>query len=282
MLGVWGEEIFDLATGEDWSLKNGGPGETVHNEAYRLSHIDEYGEFVHYGCTVLQTLVPSNQFNATLTYPQLALFNTSEFFLGEDVELYISVCRVNDCPVNQDWDYPYLGFDPGSLLPHYLFAGDIIPVSIIGQLPCTLGFVMDAGGSCQQQFVCTDSMFDVGSGIYSSTCESVIISEQSYVTTNHTLQGVGPSIFFDGGTYGDSTIYVCDANADAYFEASQYGTIDVYILTGNHLDEHYTWASGSSSNQGSITINSGGSFHWDLSQYSDISFLDWTDPDGVC
>ena len=278
ILGHWGVEAFDFATGEDWSLKNGGWGDTVHNYAYRVDYIDQAG-VASYPCTILQTVVSSNQFNATLTYPNLDLFNNSIFTGGD---LWISVCRVGDCPLSNDWYMPQGGFAVGVLQPHFFTMGDVIPVKINGELPCTLGFITDAGGSCQQPPACTDRMLNVVSGIYSSDCQTVLIDDQDYETTNHTLPNAS-LIFFEGGGYGDSTIYVCDTNADAYFDVSQYGTLDVYILgLGTSNEHHVSWAIGSNSNEGSITTSTGGSFHWDLSQYSDISFLDWTDPDGVC
>ena len=233
-LGWLDEEAFEFATGEDWSLKNGGAGgDTIHNEAYRYAFINEYG-FQSYPCVILQTPVSSNQFNATLTYPNLDLFNNS---ISTGGELYISVCRVNDCPLNDDWTTPNSGFEPGRLRPHYFATGDVIPVKINGELPCTLGFITDAGGSCQQPPACTDRMFNVVSGIYSSDCQSVLIEEQYYKTTNHTFPNAS-LIFFNGGHGGDSTFYVCDVNADAYFRASQYGTLDVYILGLGTSNEH--------------------------------------------
>jgi hypothetical protein len=273
------EEAFDFATGEDWSLKNGGSGETVHNLAYRYAYVDEYG-FNSYSCVILQTPVSSNQFNATLTYPNLDLFNNSIFTGGD---LWISVCRVGDCPLSDDWYLPQDGFAQGILRPHFFTMGDVILVKINGELPCTLGFITDAGGSCQQPPACTDRMLNVVTGIYSSDCQSVLIEDQDYETTNHTLPNAS-LIFFEGGGYGDSTIYVCDVNADAYFDVSQYGTLDVYILgLGTSNEHHVSFSIASHPNEGSITTSTGhGSFHWDLSQYSDISFLDWTDPDGVC
>ena len=273
--GHWGEEAFDFATGEDWSLKNGGWGETRHNYAYRIASINPNSVYT-YGCMILQTPVSSSQFNATLTYPNLDLFNNS---IVTDGELYISVCRVGDCPHSNDYYVPYDGFYPGTVLPHYFSEGEVIPVKINGELPCTLGFITDAGGSCQQPPTCTDRMLNLVSGIYSSDCQSVLIENQVSETTNHTLPNAS-LIFFDVGTYGDSTIYVCDVNADAYFHASAYGTIDVYILGLGTSNEHHVTTS--YQNSGSITTSTGGSFHWDISAYADISFLDWTDPDGVC
>ena len=279
-LGWLDEEAFDFATGEDWSLKNGWDGgDTIHNEAYRIASIDEYG-FDSYSCVILQTPVSSNQFNATLTYPNLDLFNNS---ISTGGELYISVCRVNDCPLNDDWTMPYYGGTQWEFIPHFFTMGDVIPVKINGELPCTLGFITDAGGSCQQPPACNDRMFNLVSGIYSSDCQSVLIEEQAYETTNHTLPNAS-LIFFDGGQHGDSTFYVCDVNADAYFGVSQYGTLDVYILgLGTSNEHHVSYVFGDfENNDGSITTSTGGSFHWVLSQNSDISFLDWTDPDGVC
>ena len=279
-LGWLDEEAFEFATGEDWSLKNGGAGgDTIHNEAYRYASIDAYG-FNSYSCVILQTPVSSNQFNATLTYPNLDLFNNS---ISTGGELYISVCRVNDCPHNDDWTMPPYWVS-GELLPHFFTMGDVIPVKINGELPCTLGFITDAGGSCHHQPpACIDRMFNLVSGIYSSDCQSVLIEEQHYKTTNHTFPNAS-FIFFNGGHGGDSTFYVCDVNADAYFRASQYGTLDVYILgLGTSNEHHVSYVFGDfEHNDGSITTSTGGSFHWDLSQNSDISFLDWTDPDGVC
>ena len=87
------------------------------------------------------------------------------------------------------------------------------------------------------------------------------------------------SIFYDQGVSGDSVIYVCDPSADAYFKTGTYGTMDVHILGLGASNEHeVAWSSGSS-NKGSITTTSGGTFAWggsasyDTLEYnSDIAF----------
>ena len=114
-------------------------------------------------------------------------------------------------------------------------------------------------------------------------CGSIIIEEFPYASANYTLLNATTIFFFQGG-YGNSEVYVCDASATAYFDTSLDGTLDVYILgLGTSDERHISWTSGSA-NTGSFTTSSGGTFTWGdpLGYQSDISFLDWTDPDGVC
>ena len=155
-------------------------------------------------------------------------------------------------------------------------------MTIIGEIPCTLGFTTSAGNSCLPP-ACTDYMMDVSSGTYALDCQAVVIKEGYDENTNFTLLNATTFFFFQGFE-GTSEIYVCDASADAYVDTNYGGTVDVYILGLGASDErHISWTSGSS-NKGHFTTNSGGNFAWGdpLGYGSDISFLDWTDPDGVC
>ena len=270
------DEYFEAATGE--VLNPDYP--DIHNYAYRILGLDDFG-FQSYGCYVLQTVVSNNQFNTTLAYPNLNLFE-SKFFSDDDVELFISVCKPYDCPLNDDYQTPSGGYEPGELRDHYFTGGDVIPVTIIGEIPCTLGFTTSAGNSCLPP-ACTDYMMDVSSGTYALDCQAVVIKEGYDENTNFTLLNATTFFFFQGFE-GTSEIYVCDASADAYVDTNYGGTVDVYILGLGASDErHISWTSGSS-NKGHFTTNSGGNFAWGdpLGYGSDISFLDWTDPDGVC
>ena len=265
------DEYFEAATGE--ILNPDYP--DIHNFAYRMLGLDEIG-FAMYGCYVLQTDVSNNQFNTTLTYPNLNLFS------GDNVELFISVCKPYDCPLNDDYQTPFGGYAPGELRDHYLTGGDVIPVTIIGEIPCTLGFTTSDGNSCLPP-ACTDYMMDVNSGTYALDCQAVVIEEYYDENTNFTLLNATTFFFFQSYE-GTSEIYVCDASANAYFATGYGGTVDVYILGLGASDErHISWTSGSF-NEGHFTTSSGGNFAWGdpLGYGSDISFLDWTDPDGVC
>lgn len=267
-------KLFEAATDLSWvSMQNGAD---IRNYAYRISHIDTYG-FNLYGCYILQTPVSSNQFNTTFTYPNLNLFEYS--LDSQDMELYMTVCKQNDCPHDDDWffdDFPV----SGRLLPHYFLGGNVIPVTITGELPCTIGFMASAGNSCQPP-ACTDIMQHVGSGTYVINCESVALGESPYVQTNYTIVNA-TTIFFEQNAYGDSEIYVCDASAGAYLSTGAWGTADVFILGLGSSDEiNHTYTTGNPPS-GILETSSGGTFKYKLGAWSDISLLDWNDPDGVC
>ena len=274
-------EIFEVATGEEWTELDAYA--TIDSFSYRHHYLSD-ASLVPTACFVLQNYLDPNQFNATLTYPNLNLFESTSY---GDVDFYMSVCIANDCPFAPTWEVPYNGHSINQILPHYLMGGDVVPVTVVGELPCTLGFVAGAGGSCQPP-ACTDVVHGVGSGTYALDCESVLVHEADSKTTVHTMMSAS-SIFYDQGLDGDSVIYVCDPSADAYFKTGTYGTMDVHILGLGASNEHeVAWSSGSS-NKGSITTTSGGTFAWggsaffDTLEYnSDIAFLHWTDPQGVC
>ena len=271
--GLW-NEYFEAATGE---VFNPTP-YNVDNFAYRVLYLDETG-FTHYGCIVLQTDVSYNQFNTTLEYPNLNLFDNG-FSTYADVELVISVCKQYDCPLNDAYAIP--NYAPGELRDHYFAGGDVVPVTINGEIPCTLGFTTSAGSSCLPP-ACTEVMEDVSSGTYVLDCETVVIEEHYKENANYTLLNA-TTFFFYQSYEGTSEIYVCDASASAYFDTDYGGTVDVYVLgLGASNERHISWTSGSS-NEGYFTTNSGGHFAWGdpLGYGSDISFLDWNDPDGVC
>ena len=273
--GFW-NEYFEAATGE---VYNPTPNH-VDNFAYRVLNIDWYG-FDFYGCYVLQTDVSYNQFNATLEYPNLNLFEIA--ISNYDIELFISVCKQYDCPLNDAYEIPIGGYQPNDLRDHYLTGGDVVPVTINGEIPCTLGFTTSAGSSCLPP-VCTEVMEDVSSGTYVLDCEAVVIEEYYFTeNANYTLLNATTFFFFQGYE-GTTEIYVCDAGASAYFDTEYGGTVDVYVLgLGASNESHISWTAGSS-NQGYFITNSGGHFAWGdpLGYGSDISFLDWNDPDGVC
>ena len=232
-----------------------------------------------YGCYILQTHVPFNQFNTTFTYPNLNLFDYSPD--SQNQELYISVCKQNDCPQADDWRVPYPDFDYGQLRPHYFLGGNVIPVTIDGELPCTIGFMAGAGNSCQPSPPCTDIMESVSSGAYVIDCESVAFGESPYGPTNYTIVNA-TTIFFEQSAYGDSEIYVCDASASAYLSTGAWGTADVYIFgLGSSEEINHTYTTGNP-NSGILETSSGGTFNYKLGAWSDISLLDWNDSDGVC
>ena len=269
------DEYFEAATGE---VLNPTP-YYVDNFAYRVLYLDETG-FNHYGCYVIQTDVSYNQFNTTLEYPNLNLFEIG--ISNNDIELVISVCKQYDCPLNDAYSIPLGWYAPGELRDHYFAGGDVVPVTINGEIPCTLGFTMSAGSSCLPP-ACTEVMEDVSSGTYVLDCETVVIEEYYKENANYTLLNATTFFFFQSYE-GTSDIYVCDASASAYFDTGYGGTVDVYVLgLGASNERHISWTSGSS-NEGYFTTNSGGNFAWGdpLSYGSDISFLDWTDTDGVC
>ena len=277
-------EIFAAATNLSWTELDPYSGDYVEFFATRYHEIYQ-ADFGPTGCFVLQTTVLQDQFNATFSYQNLNLFDMSQWYDGE-VEFYVSVCIKYECPLSDDWRLPFDGnFE--NIMPHYLMGGDVIPVSITGEMPCTLGFVTSAGGTCQPP-ACTDSFYELGSGTYVLDCEVVLIHEAYSKTTNSTLLNAS-TIFFMQGSSGNSDIYVCDPSADAFFKTGGSGTMDVYIFAlGTTNERHVSWAAGSS-NKGSITTSTGGTFAWGgsdffdaLSYGSDISFLHWSDPDGLC
>ena len=159
--------------------------------------------------------------------------------------------------------------------------GNVIPVSITGEMSCTLGFVTSAGGTCQPP-ACTDSFYDLGSGTYVLDCEAVLIHEATGKQQFYIVECIN-NFFMQGGSV-NSEIYVCNPSADAFFKTGGSGTMDVYIFAlGTTNERHVSWASGSS-NKGSITTSTGGTFAWGgshfsdtLSYSSDISFLHWSD-----
>ena len=268
-------KLFQAATGLTWvSMESSAD---IRNYAYRISSIDTHG-FNLYGCYILQTPVSSNQFNTTFSYPNLNLFEYSPDF--QDMDLYMTVCKQNDCPQTDDWRSPYNGFDHGQIRPHYFLGGNVIPVTITGELPCTIGFMASAGSSCQPP-ACTDVMQDVGSGTYVIDCESVALGESPYGPTNYTIVNA-TTIFFEQNGYGDSEIYICDAGASAYLSTGAWGTADVYILgLGSSEERSHTFTTGNP-NSGILSTSSGGTFNYKLGAWSDISLLDWNDPDGAC
>ena len=278
-------EIFAAATNLSWTELNTFNGDEVEFFAYRYHEINQ-ASFHITGCFVLQTTVLQDQFNSTFSYQNLNLFDMSQWYDGE-VEFYVSVCIKYECPLSDDWRLPIYPDDFDNIRPHYLMGGNVIPVSITGEMSCTLGFVTSAGGTCQPP-ACTDSFYDLGSGTYVLDCEAVLIHEAYSKTTNSTLLNASTIFFMQGGS-GNSEIYVCNPSADAFFKTGSSGTMDVYIFAlGTTNERHVSWASGSS-NKGSITTSTGGTFAWGgshpfdtLSYSSDISFLHWSDPDGLC
>ena len=267
-------KLFQAATGLTWvSMQSNAE---IRNYAYRISSIDT-GGFNLYGCYILKTPVSSDQFNTTFSYPNLNLFEYSSS--SQDHELYISVCKQNDCSRDNDWfvdSFPVTG----RLLPHYFLGGNVIPVTINGELPCTIGFLAGAGTSCQPPS-CTDVMEDVGSGTYIIDCESVALGESPYGPTNYTMLNAS-TIFFEQDGWGDSEIYVCNPSANAYLSTGPWGTADVFILGLGSSDEiNHTYTTGNPPS-GILETSSGGTFKYKLGAWSDISLLDWNDPDGVC
>ena len=266
------DERFETATGLTWT---DGYYDGAENTAFRYPGILN-GLFGFDRCYVLKTDLSENQFNTTFSYPQLGILES------DTEDLYISVCKQYECNLDDDWYEPAGGFQTDQIRPHYLMGGNVIPVTIDGEIPCTLGFTTANGNSCEPPS-CTDALSNAGSGAYVMDCESVIIGEAYGASTNHTILNA-TTIFHLQGYGGTSDIFVCDASATAYFDTGYDGTVDVYILgLGTSDERHISWTSGSS-NTGSLTTSSGGTFTWGdpLGYQSDISFLDWTDPDGVC
>ena len=113
-------------------------------------------------------------------------------------------------------------------------------------------------------------------------CESVIIVETSGASTNHTILNA-TTIFHLQGYGGTSDIFVCDPSANAYFDTGYAGVVNVYIQNLGVPGMSVVHNTGNS-NTGSLTSGSGGTFTWGdpLGYDSRISFMDWTDPDGVC
>ena len=273
-------DMFRFATGNQnnnvgvaWSSQS--------NLAFRLHALEEGSTAVSL-CYVLQTDISENQFNHTFSYPYLGLFETN--ILSGESELYISVCigdyLVTACPNSGDWQYPHNN-QINYISTHYFVAGDIIPVTIVGELPCTLGFVQDMSGSCQPP-VCTDIMNRALEGVYVlENCEVVSVNTRFYHTNvNHTLNNVS-TYFYNVNAYSEAELYVCDADADAYLSLEIYGTLDVYILYLGEDDE-YTISTGTSIDQGSLVTAQGGLLNWDIQEFADFSINHWTDPDGVC
>jgi len=267
-------KLFQAATGLNWVSMQ--PGAEIRNYAYRIGSIGLPG-IVYYECFILKTPVSSNEFNTSFSYPNLNLFEYSSSYQNQ--ELYISVCKQNDCPAADDWGYD--NFYPDQLRPHYFLYGNVIPVTIDGELPCTIGSMAGAGSSCQPPPSCTDIMENVGSGAYVIDCESVALGDSVSGSTNYTIVNA-TTIFFEQNAYGDSKIYVCDDSAIAYLYTGAYGTADVYILGLGSSDEiNHTYTTGNP-NSGILETSSGGTFNYKLNSWSDISLLDWNDPDGVC
>ena len=266
------DERFETATGLTWT---DGFGDLAENTAFRHPAILA-GNFYSEQCYVLKTDLSENQFNTTFSYPHLGLLEL------DTEDLYISVCKQYECNLDNDWSVPGGGFNPGQILPHYLMGGNVIPVTIIGDVSCTLGFTTLNGNSCEPPS-CTDTHFSVSSGTYAMDCGSIIIEEFPYASANYTLLNA-TMLFFFQDAYGHSEVYVCDASATAYFDTGSDGTVDVYILGLGTSDERHISHSIGSPNAGSFTTSSGGAFTWGdpLAWGSDISFIDWTDPDGVC
>ena len=265
------DERFETATGLTWT---DGYYDAAENTAFRYPGILN-GLFVPDRCYVLKTDLSENQFNTTFSYPQLGILEL------DTEDLYISVCKQSECPVDNSWYYS--STSSGQILPHYLIGGDVIPVTIIGEVSCTLGFTTANGNSCEPPS-CTDTHLSVLGGTYVLDCESIILEEFPYASANYTLLNA-TTIFFFQDPYGDSEVYVCDASATAYFDTASDGTVDVYILGLGTSDERLISHSMGSPNAGSFTTSSGGTFTWgdpSLGYQSDISFLDWTDPNGVC
>lgn len=266
------DERFETATGLTWT---DGYYDAAENTAFRHTDID-YGYFVFDRCYVLKTDLSENQFNTTFSYPHLGLLEL------DTEDLYISVCKQYECNMDNSWYEPAGGFQPDQIRPHYLMGGDVIPVTIVGEVSCTLGFTTANGNSCEPPS-CTDVFTSENSGTYALNCDSVILREAPFITsTNYTLLNATTIFYYQNGQ--SSEIYVCDASATAYFDTGSDGTVDVYVLgLGTSDERHISWTSGSS-NTGSLTTSSGGTFTWGdpLGYQSDISFLDWTDPDGVC
>ena len=266
------DEIFETATGMIWT---NGYDDDAENWAFRAFYSVGVGLFLPIDCIVLKTDVLENQFNTTFSYPQLGLI---EYGMQD---LYISVCREYECPSDYTWYVPPGEFSLGDIRPHYLMGGDVIPVTIDGEISCTLGFTTANGNSCEPPS-CTDALYNAGSGAYVMDCESVIIVEAYGASTNHTILNA-TTIFHLQGYGGTSDIFVCDPSANAYFDTGYAGVVNVYIqnlgVTGIAAS-HNT----GNSNTGSLTSGSGGTFTWGdpLGYDSRISFMDWTDPDGVC
>ena len=210
----------------------------------------------------------------------MGLFETNLY--DGDSELYISVCTGEEytgaCPYRGDW---FLSYPIDYISTHYFVAGDIIPVTIVGELPCTLGFVQNPSGSCQPP-VCTDVRNRVANGVYViENCEVVSINTKTYETNvNHTLSNVS-TFFYNVNLYGEAELYVCDAEADAYLDLEAYGSLDVHILYLGE-DNEDTISTSTSTNQGSLVTPPGGLFEWDIDSFADFSINHWTDPDGVC
>ena len=109
----------------------------------------------------------------------------------------------------------------------------------------------------------------------------LLLGESPYGPTNYTMLNAS-TIFFEQNVYGDSEIYVCDASASAYLFTGPYGTADVFILGMGSSDEiNHTYTTGNP-NSSILDTSSGGTFKYKLGAWSDISLLDWNDPDGVC
>ena len=272
--------MFNFATGIQ-NLNIGVPWSYQSNLAYRLHYLEEGSTDVTF-CYVLQTDISENQFNHTFSYPYLGLFETNN--LNGNSELYISVCigdyLVTACPNSGDWYHPY-DDHINYISTHYFVAGDIIPVTIVGELPCTLGFVQDPSGSCQPP-VCTDVRNRVVTGVYVlENCEVVSINTELLASNvNHTLNNVS-TYFYNVNNYGDAELYVCDADADAHLYLERNGGLDVYILSLGEDDE-YTISTGTGYDQGTLVTTQGGLLKWNIQQFADFSINHWTDPDGVC
>ena len=125
------DERFETATG--LTLTEGYYPDAAENTAFRYTGIDD-GYFVFDRCYVLRTDLSENQFNTTFSYPHLGLLEL------DTEDLYISVCKQYECIMDNSWYYPVGGFQPDQIRPHYLMGGDIIPVTIVGEVSCTLGF----------------------------------------------------------------------------------------------------------------------------------------------
>lgn len=273
-------DMFEFSTG----IQNSNVGweySSQSNLAFRMHGLSEGSTYVT-PCYVLQTVILENQYNHTFSYPYLGLFETN--LHDSDSELYISVCTgeayTGACPYRGDWFLS--GNDPISYIStHYFVAGDIIPVTIVGELPCTLGFVQSSSDSCQPP-VCTDVRNLVANGVYViENCEVVSINTKMfYANVNHTLNNVS-TFFYNVNPYGEAELYVCDADADAYLDLEAYGSLDVHILYLGE-DNEDTIATSTNTDQGSFVTTQGGLFEWNMDLFADLSINHWTDPDGVC
>ena len=121
------------------------------------------------------------------------------------------------------WEIPYNGHAPGQVLPHYFMGGDVVPVTVVGELPCTLeSWPMPEVLVNHRPAPMSSTVLEAV--IYALDCESVLVHEADSKTTVHTMLNAS-SIFYDQGVSGDSVIYVCDPNVGC-------------VLQDRHVSDH--------------------------------------------